>query len=95
MAGQPVQLWGDNKAANLLCTEDIVTAGNQHIAVHYHWSKEMQRLGKSNINFVRSQDNCADLFTKNTSRQVLERLLAKVLGYDPNPKWMDGLFEQE
>ena len=95
MGGQPVQLLGDNKAANLLCTEDIVTAGNQHVAVHYHWSKEMQRMGKSNINFVKSQDNCADLFTKNTSRQVLERLLAKVLGYDPNPKWMEDLFEQE
>ena len=94
MGGEPVQLFGDNKAANLLTLEDIITAGNQHIAVHYHWSKEMQRLGRSNINFVRSADNIADLFTKSTSRQVLERLLAKVLGYDPDPKWMELLFEQ-
>ena len=94
MGNEPVQLFGDNKAANLLCVEDIITAGNQHIAVHYHFSKEMQRLGRSNINFVRSADNCADLFTKSTSRQVLERLLAKVLGYDPDPNWMENLFKQ-
>ena len=69
MAGQLslVQLWGDNKAANLLCTEDSVIAGNQHTAVLYHQSKGMQRLGKRNTDFVRNQDNCADLFTKNTS----------------------------
>ena len=54
----------------------------------------MQRPGRSNINFVRSADNIADLFTKSISRQVLERLLAKVLGYDPDPKWMELLFEQ-
>ena len=94
VGGWPVQLFGDNKAANLLALEDIITAGNQHIAVHYHWSKEMQRLGRSNINFVRSADNIADLFTKSTSRQVLERLLAKVLGYDSDPRWMERLFEQ-
>ena len=52
MWGQPVQMLGDNKAANLICTDDIVTAGNQHVAVHYHWGKEMQRMCKSNIDFV-------------------------------------------
>jgi hypothetical protein len=37
---QPTNTYGDNKAANLLCEEDIVTCGNQFMQVPYHFNKE-------------------------------------------------------
>ena len=81
VVSKPTDTYGDNKAANLLCEEDIVTCGNQFMQVPYHFNKEAVQQGVVTMHYVPTADNIADLFTKSVSRQVLERLLPLLLGY--------------
>ena len=81
VVSKPTDTYGDNKAANLLCEEDIVTCGNQFMQVPYHFNKEAVQQGVVTMNYVPTAENIADLFTKSVSRQVLERLLPLLLGY--------------
>ena len=59
-------IFGDNKPANILATEDVVTPVNQcvHAYLPYHYSKEVQELGLSIVHSVRTKDNISDLPTK-------------------------------
>lgn len=40
---QPTQVYADNKQANNLCSEDLVTAGNMYFRTSYHYNKEAVR----------------------------------------------------
>ena len=84
----PVELLGDNRAANLLAEEDIVTCGNQFIQLPYHYTKQEVRAGNIIILYVGTEDNLADLMTKATSKQVCAKLVPALTGYDC------GLLEQ-
>lgn len=81
VVSKPTDTYGDNKAANLLCEEDIVTCGNQFMQVPYHFNKEAMQQGVVTMHHVPPAENIADLFTKSVSQQVLERLLPLLLGY--------------
>ena len=77
----PTNTYADNRAANLLCEEDIITCGNQFMQVPYHYNKEAVSLGIVTMIYIPTVDNLADLFTKSVSKQVLQRLLPALLGY--------------
>lgn len=77
----PTITYGDNRAANLLCEEDIITCGNQFMQVPYHYNKEAVQAGIVEMKYISTADNIADLFTKSVSRQVLEHLLPVLLGH--------------
>jgi hypothetical protein len=36
----PTLVWADNKQANKLCTEDLVTSGNMYFRTGFHYNKE-------------------------------------------------------
>ena len=78
---RPTVVRGDNKAANLQCTEDIVTCGNQYLQLPFYYNKECVESGAIIVEYVETAENLADLFTKAVSRQVLERLLPRLLGH--------------
>ncbi len=82
----PTITYGDNKAANLLCEEDIITCGNQFMQVPYHYNKEATKMGIIKMMYVPTKLNLADLFTKSVSRQVLQELLPVLLGHR-YPSW--------
>ena len=50
-------MFGDNKPANILATEDVVASGNQYVYLPYHYNKEVQELGLSIVHYVRTKDN--------------------------------------
>ena len=77
---EPTITYGDNRAANLLCEEDIITCGNQFMQVPYHYNKEATQQGVIRMQYVPTKFNLADLFTKSVSRQVLQELLPVLLG---------------
>jgi site-specific DNA-cytosine methylase len=77
----PTVTYGDNRAANLLCEEDIITCGNQFMQVPYHYNKEAVKAGVVEMRYISTTDNLADIFTKAVPRQVLERLLPSILGH--------------
>ena len=80
---EPTATFGDNRASNLLCEEDIVTCGNQFMQIPFHFNKEVVESGAVTIHYVPTAENIADLYTKAVSKQVLDKLLARALGYSP------------
>ena len=82
MMPPPAILLGDNRAANLLSQEDIVSTGNQFIQLPYHYIKQEVRAGLITVLDVMSADNIADLMTKGVSRQVAQKLIPILCGYD-------------
>ncbi len=80
VAQAPTLTYADNRAANLLCEEDIVTCGNQFMQVPYHFNMEAVALGIVDMTYIPTTDNLADLMTKSVSKQVSERLLPAMIG---------------
>ena len=82
MVAEPTVIRGDNKAANTLCYEEIITTGNQFYITPYHYNKECIAQGHVRVVYIRSAHNLADLFTKAVVRGILQAILEKLLGYD-------------
>ncbi|CAI7840377.1 unnamed protein product, partial [Closterium sp. NIES-54] len=57
-------LFADNKAMILLCREPRLETRVKHIDVRYFLLRELQRRGQVRLDFVASEANTADLFTK-------------------------------
>jgi hypothetical protein len=85
MAEKPTPIYGDNRAANLQAHEDIVTSGNMFIQLPYHYTKQEIQEGNIEIVDIYSEDNISDLTTKAYSRQVADKLVPQMTGYDVLP----------
>ncbi|CAI7923905.1 unnamed protein product, partial [Closterium sp. NIES-54] len=57
-------LFTDNKASILLCREPQLESRVKHIHVRYFLLRELQRRGQACFEFVESEANTADIFTK-------------------------------
>ncbi|CAI7920968.1 unnamed protein product [Closterium sp. NIES-54] len=57
-------LFTENKASILLCREPRLESRVKHINVRYFLLRELQRRGHACFNFVESEANTADIFTK-------------------------------
>ena len=77
----PTVVYGDNKAANTLAEEDILTYENQFISIPYHYVKQEVKAGNVTVEYVKTTENIADLYTKAVSVQTLSSLVAKATGY--------------
>ena len=62
--------------------EDFISTGNQYIYLPYHFIKEIDALGICDVQAKRTAFNLADIFTKPVDVGVVNRLFAKLLGYD-------------
>ena len=61
---EPTKVYADNKRANNLCSEDLVTAGNMYFRTGYHYNKEAVRDGFVSVHYVPTDENIADATTK-------------------------------
>ncbi|CAI7877125.1 unnamed protein product [Closterium sp. NIES-53] len=57
-------LYSDNKAMILLCREPRLESRVKHFDVNYFLLRELQRRGQARLDFVASEANTADVFTK-------------------------------
>ncbi|CAI7793572.1 unnamed protein product, partial [Closterium sp. NIES-53] len=57
-------LFTDNKASIILCQEPQMESSVKHINVRYNLLRELQRRGQAHFDFVESEANTADIFTK-------------------------------
>ncbi|CAI7886529.1 unnamed protein product [Closterium sp. NIES-54] len=57
-------LFTDNKASILLCRESRLESRVKHINVRFFLLRELQRRGQARFEFVESEANTADIFTK-------------------------------
>ena len=75
-------MFGDNKPANILSKEDVVTSGNQYIYLPYHYNKEVQELGLSIVHYVCTKDNISDLLTKAVKVAEFKALADALTGHN-------------
>ena len=57
-------MYADNKQANTLCAEDLVTAGNMYFRTGYHYNKEAVRDGYVQVRYAHTSWNFSDAMTK-------------------------------
>lgn len=79
----PIQVMVDNVGAIFLSQNQSVNQRTRHIDVRYHFLREHVENGTIEVNFVRSEDNIADLFTKNVGIEVYKKHSGKLLGTMP------------
>ena len=60
----PTRVYADNKQANNLCNEDLVTAGNMYFRTSYHYNKEAVRDKYISVHYINTQYNLSDVTTK-------------------------------
>ena len=82
LVSDPTLLLADNRPANTLSVEDIVTSGNQYIYLPYHYNKEVQEMKFSEVAYVKSLDNISDLTTKCVDSATLKVLWPAITGQD-------------
>ena len=65
---KPTVILADNRQANNLCMEDIITAGNMYFRTHYHYNKEAVRDKYVYVDYLDTQFNPSDVHTKGLAR---------------------------
>ena len=81
---RPTKLYGDNKQANKLVEEDLISSGNQYIYLTYHALKESYYMKMLEVYMKRTKQNLADLFTKNVDAFTTKNLIEPLCGYKLN-----------
>jgi hypothetical protein len=74
----PVLLYGDNEPAIKLLQTDGHHERTKHIDIAYHYTKERIKIGRLNVQHVRSTDMAADGLTKPLDRPAHERFLSQI-----------------
>ena len=83
---QPTTVYADNKQANNLCSEDLVTAGNMYFRTGYHYNKEAVRDGYCKIQYVHTSWNLSDTLTKALGSVKINHFRPYINGWKPIPQ---------
>jgi hypothetical protein len=73
----PGIIYEDNEGAIFLAKNQQVGMRTKHIDVKYHFIRDLVADNYLDLRYVRSEDNYADLMTKNVSNEVFERLFLR------------------
>ena len=69
----------DNQSAIAMCKNPQFHGKSKHIAIKYHYIRELVDDGKLLVKYVSSDDNIADIFTKGSFTQHVFDTLASLL----------------
>jgi hypothetical protein len=76
----PINILVDNVGAMFLTENQSVSQRTRHIDVRYHFIRNYVEDGIVQVNFVRSEHNDADVFTKNLGSDAFKRHVSKFIG---------------
>ena len=74
-----IKVWEDNQSAIKLTTNHGAAKMSKHIAVRYHYIRDLQETGVIDVDYISTTDQRADILTKNLGRVQLERLRVMVM----------------
>lgn len=60
----PPKLWCDNLGGRYLCSNHVFHACTKHIEIDSHFVRDKVAKGEIQVNFISTNDQLADLFTK-------------------------------
>jgi hypothetical protein len=75
----PIEIMVDNIGAIFLANNYTMSQRTRHIDIRYHFVREYIEDGTVIIKFVRSEDNDADIFTKNLGTQLYHKHSSKFM----------------
>ena len=77
----PTPVYGDNKQANNLWGEDLVTAGNMYFRTGFHYNKEAVEDGYVTVQYTNTEENVADITTKSLASNKVKTFKPMLCGY--------------
>nr|GEY71873.1 hypothetical protein [Tanacetum cinerariifolium] len=89
-----IPLYCDNKSAIALCCNNVQHSRAKHIDVRYHFIKEQVKNGIVELNFVQTEYQLADIFTKPLPRERFNFLIEKLGMRSMSPKTLKRLAEE-
>ena len=69
----PVVMYEDNKACQMFADHAGNFARTKHIDVRYHFVRERLQRGDIQVDYVRTDEQVADIFTKSLSRELFKK----------------------
>jgi hypothetical protein len=79
---KPMLLYCDNQGAVDLFNGWSVAGRTRHVSTKINWMRELKEQGLLEVRWVRSADNCSDLYTKNLGGDVYDKHAQKFVGWD-------------
>lgn len=81
----PSVIYSDNIGATYLCANPVFHSRMKHLAIDYHFVRELVQSAQVRVAHVASADQLADALTKALSRPHLRRLMSKIGVTDGSP----------
>ena len=78
----PIVVHVDNTGAIFLANNETLGQRTKHIQTRYHFTREYVQDGILKIVYVSSENNDADIFTKNTDDKTFWRHVLKFMNYE-------------
>jgi hypothetical protein len=78
----PMTLRMDNKGAKDLINNWSVGGRMRHIEVKYYFLRELKEKGLIKVEWIRSEDNCSDIFTKNLNSVAFNKHIQMFCGIE-------------
>ena len=75
----PIKIWEDNQSAIKLTNNHGAAKMSKHIAVRYHYIRDLQETGVIDVDYISTEHQRADMLTKNLPRVRLERMRQMVM----------------
>jgi hypothetical protein len=70
---KPAIIYEDNLGTIFLVKNQQVSSRTKHIDIRHHFMRDLQEKKDLDVRFKRSENNSADIMTKNTSRDVHDK----------------------
>jgi len=78
----PTVLYADNTAAISMANNPTMSPANKHIELRHHFIREQVLRNNIQLVYTRTEDNSADLFTKNLSLPLFSKHVGRIMGTD-------------
>nr|GEX93373.1 hypothetical protein [Tanacetum cinerariifolium] len=95
LAFNKIPMYYDNKSAIALCSNNVQHSRSKHIDIRYHFIKEHVENGVTELYFINTEYQLADLFTKALGRDIIEFLTNKLGMISFTPETLKQLMNKE
>jgi hypothetical protein len=79
-------VWSDSQASIAISNHPVFHQRTKHIAIKYLYVIENVKYGLIILGFIRSKQNCADLFTKPNGANIYEAHYPTIMGWTSIPR---------
>nr|GEX34900.1 retrovirus-related Pol polyprotein from transposon TNT 1-94 [Tanacetum cinerariifolium] len=90
-----IPMYCDNKSSIALCCNNVQHSRSKHIDIRYHFIKEQVENGVTELYFINTEYQLADLFNKALDRERIEFLINKLGMRSFTPETLKQLMNEE